>query len=64
VFHGTGKPGDGPYAKFDRYRPRTEPPSGMAGGKVDRVGGAVADRQTAVNALIGRDRHDRAAGAT
>ena len=51
------KPGDrAVYAKFDRYRPRTEPPSGMAGGKVvkvDRVEWRViADQQTAVNALI------------
>ena len=51
------KPGDrAVYAKFDRYRPRSEPPSGMAGGKVvkvDRVEWRViADQQTAVNALI------------
>ena len=51
------KPGDrAVYVKFDRYRPRAEPPSGMAGGKVvkvDRVEWRViADQQTAVNALI------------
>ena len=51
------KPGDrAVYVKFDRYRPRSEPPSGMAGGKVvkvDRVEWRViADQQTAVNALI------------
>jgi len=51
------KPGDrAVYVKFDKYRPRAEPPSGMAGGKVvkvDRVEWRViADQQTAVNALI------------
>ena len=51
------KPGDrAVYVKFDKYRPRSEPPSGMAGGKVvkvDRVEWRViADQQTAVNALI------------
>ena len=42
--------------KFDKYKPRSEPPSGLAGGKVvkvDRVEWrAIADQQTAVNALI------------
>ena len=51
------KPGDkAVYVKFDKYRPRNEPPSAMAGGKVvkvDRVEWRViADQQTAVNALI------------
>ena len=51
------KPGDrAVYVKFDRYKPRSEPPSGMAGGKVvkvDRVEWRViADQQTAINALI------------
>ena len=51
------KPGDrAVYVKFDKYRPRSEPPSGMAGGKVvkvDRVEWRViADQQTAINALI------------
>jgi peptide/nickel transport system substrate-binding protein len=44
------------YAKFDKYRPRTEPSSGLAGGKVvkiDRVEWlAMPDRQQAVNALL------------
>ena len=51
------KPGDkAVYVKFDKYKPRSEPPSGMAGGKVvkvDRVEWRViADQQTAINALI------------
>jgi len=51
------KPGDkAVYVKFDKYKPRAEPPSGMAGGKVvkvDRVEWRViADQQTATNALI------------
>ena len=51
------KPGDkAVYVKFDKYKPRAEPPSGLAGGKVvkvDRVEWrSVADQQTAVNALI------------
>jgi len=44
------------YVKFAKYKPRPEPPSGLAGGKlakVDRVEWVVvADQQTAVNALI------------
>jgi peptide/nickel transport system substrate-binding protein len=44
------------YVKFDRYRPREEPASGLAGGKVvkvDRVEWrAVPDQQTAINALV------------
>jgi peptide/nickel transport system substrate-binding protein len=50
------KPGDKAiYAKFDKYRPRPEPPSALAGGKVvkvDRVEWlAISDQQQAVNAL-------------
>jgi peptide/nickel transport system substrate-binding protein len=44
------------YVKFDRYRPRDEPASGLAGGKNVKVGRvewqAIADHQTAINALI------------
>jgi len=51
------KPGDkAVYVKFDKYKPRSEPPSGLAGGKVvkvDRVEWrAIADHQTAINALL------------
>ena len=51
------KPGDkAVYVKFDKYKPRAEPPSGLAGGKVAKVDRvewkAIADQQTAVNALI------------
>src|SRR5215510_10852730 len=51
------KPGDKTvYVKFDKYKPRSEPPSGMAGGKVVKVDRVewrvVADQQTAINALI------------
>ena len=51
------KPGDkAVYVKFDKYKPRAEPPSGLAGGKVvkvDRVEWlAIADQQTAINALL------------
>jgi len=51
------KPGDRTvYVKFAQYRPRSEPPSGLAGGKVvkiDRVEWrAIPDHQTSVNALI------------
>jgi peptide/nickel transport system substrate-binding protein len=50
------KPGDKTvYLKFDKYKPRPEPASGMAGGKVvkvDRVEWlAISDQQQAVNAL-------------
>ncbi|MDX2202901.1 MAG: ABC transporter substrate-binding protein [Hyphomicrobiaceae bacterium] len=50
------KPGDKTvYVKFDKYKPRAEPASGLAGGKVvkvDRVEWrAIADAQQAVNAL-------------
>ncbi len=51
------KPGDRTvYVKFDKYRPRAEPASGLAGGKVvyvDRVEWrAISDHQQAVNALL------------
>ena len=51
------KPGDkAVYVKFDKYKPRAEAPSGLAGGKivkVDRVEWKwIPDHQTAMNALI------------
>jgi peptide/nickel transport system substrate-binding protein len=51
------KPGDKTvYVKFDKYKPRAEPPSGLAGGKVvkvDRVEWlAISDQQQAANALL------------
>ncbi len=51
------KPGDKTvYIKFDKYKPRSEPASGLAGGKVvkvDRVEWrAISDHQQAVNALL------------
>jgi peptide/nickel transport system substrate-binding protein len=51
------KPGDkAVYVKFDKYKPRAEAPSGLAGGKiakVDRVEWrAIPDHQTAINALL------------
>jgi len=51
------KPGDkAVYVKFDKYKPRSEPSSGLAGGKiakVDRVEWlAISDHQQAVNALL------------
>jgi peptide/nickel transport system substrate-binding protein len=51
------KPGDkAVYVKFDKYKPRSEPPSGLAGGKVallDRIEWlAISDHQQAVNALL------------
>lgn len=51
------KPGDkAVYIKFDKYKPRAEPVSGLAGGKtvkVDRVEWrAISDQQQAVNALL------------
>jgi peptide/nickel transport system substrate-binding protein len=54
------KPGDkAVYVKFAQYRPRPEPPSGLAGGKVaklDRVEWrAIADHQTAINALLSNE---------
>jgi peptide/nickel transport system substrate-binding protein len=51
------KPGNkAVFVKFDRYRPRAEPPSGLAGGKVvkvDRVEWlAIPDAQAQMNALV------------
>jgi peptide/nickel transport system substrate-binding protein len=51
------KPGDKiVYVKFDKYKPRSEPASGLAGGKVvklDRVEWlAISDHQQAANALL------------
>jgi peptide/nickel transport system substrate-binding protein len=51
------KPGDkAVYVKFDKYKPRAEPASGLAGGKVvkvDRVEWrAISDHQQAMNALL------------
>src|SRR5260370_28012282 len=44
------------YGKFDKYKPRPEPASGLAGGKVvkvDRVEWkSIPDHQTAINALL------------
>src|SRR3954451_23002452 len=52
------KPGDKiVYVKFAKYKPRSEPASGLAGGKVvklDRVEWlAISDAQQAANALLG-----------
>lgn len=51
------KPGDKiVYTKFKDYKPRSEPASGLAGGKVVRIDRvewlAVSDQQQAVNALL------------
>ena len=51
------KPGDrAVYVKFDKYKPRSEAPSALAGGhvaKVDRVEWiTMPEQQTAINALI------------
>src|SRR5215475_10750689 len=51
------KPGDKTvYVKFNKYKPRSEPASGLAGGKVanvDRVEWrAISDHQQAINALL------------
>jgi len=51
------KPGDHTvYVKNPKYRPRAEPPSGLAGGKVAKVDRvewlAISDQQTAINALV------------
>jgi len=44
------------YVKFDKYKPRPEPASGFAGGKVVRVDRvewrAISDHQQAINALL------------
>ena len=54
------KPGDKTvYVKNDKYKPRAEPASGLAGGKVvkvDRVEWrAISDHQQAVNALLANE---------
>jgi peptide/nickel transport system substrate-binding protein len=51
------KPGDkAVYVRFDKYKPRSEPPSGLAGGKVAKVDRvewrAISDQQQAINALL------------
>src|SRR5205085_1955134 len=51
------KPGDKiVYVKFDKYKPRAEPASGLAGGKVAKVDRvewlAMSDQQQIVNALL------------
>ncbi|BAT61298.1 glutathione-binding protein GsiB precursor [Variibacter gotjawalensis] len=52
------KPGDKiVYVKFDKYKPRSEPASGLAGGKVVKLARvewlAITDQQQATNALLG-----------
>ncbi|HXJ82589.1 MAG TPA: ABC transporter substrate-binding protein [Candidatus Methylomirabilis sp.] len=54
------KPGDkAVYVKFAQYKPRPEPPSGLAGGKVAKVDRvewrAIPDHQTAINALLANE---------
>jgi peptide/nickel transport system substrate-binding protein len=51
------KPGDKTvYLKFDKYKPRPEPASGLAGGKIAKVDRiewrAISDHQQAMNALL------------
>jgi peptide/nickel transport system substrate-binding protein len=51
------KPGDkAVYVKFAQYKPRPEPPSALAGGKVVKVDRVewkwIPDHQTAINALL------------
>ena len=51
------KPGDkAVYIKFDKYKPRSEPASGLAGGKVAKVDRiewrAISDQQQISNALL------------
>jgi peptide/nickel transport system substrate-binding protein len=51
------KPGEkAVYVKFANYKPRNEPPSGLAGGKVAKVDRVewitIVDQQTQVNALL------------
>ncbi len=51
------KPGEkAVYLKFAKYKPRAEPPSGLAGGKVVKVDRVewitIPDQQTQVNALL------------
>ena len=54
------KPGDKTvYVKFDKYVPRAEPASGLAGGKVAKFDHvewrAISDHQQAVNALLANE---------
>jgi len=54
------RPGDKVvYAKFSKYKPRREPPSGLAGGKVVKVDRVewrpISDHQQAINALLAGD---------
>ncbi len=46
---------EGRYLRNPDYKPRAEPPSGLAGGKVAKVdasnGVSIPDAQTAINAL-------------
>jgi peptide/nickel transport system substrate-binding protein len=54
------RPGDkAVYVKFDKYKPRAEAPSGLAGGKVAKVDRvewlAISDHQQAVNALLSNE---------
>jgi peptide/nickel transport system substrate-binding protein len=56
--HEEWKPGDkAVYVKFAQYKARPEAPSALAGGKVAKVDRvewrAIADHQTAINALLG-----------
>jgi peptide/nickel transport system substrate-binding protein len=51
------RPGDkAVYVKFDGYKPRSEAPSGLAGGKIAKVNRiewrVIADQQQAANALL------------
>ena len=51
------KPGDkAVYVKFDKYKPRADAPSGLAGGKIAKVDRVewrnIPEQQTAINALI------------
>ena len=51
------RPGDRTvYVRFDKYKPRMEPASGLAGGKVAKVERvewrAISDHQQAINALL------------
>lgn len=51
------RPGDkAVYVRFDGYKPRQEPPSGLAGGKIAKVKRVewrvLSDQQQAVNALL------------
>src|SRR5437899_12282980 len=54
------KPGDkAVYVKFDKYKPRAELPSGLAGGKIAKIDRiewlAISDHQQALNCLLAGD---------